>query len=396
LVSDEYGSIGFERNMNDMQIGQPLQLYWLWAILACALLGIYAAVRNRRALRRFAQPYDLAKRLVDMNLSRVGIASFLTLASMVMLVIALVDIRWGKVWREVPQKGIEVMFVLDVSRSMLAEDVSPNRLQRAKQQISDAIDEMQGDRVGLILFSGEVRQKIPLTNHYEDFRQRLRNVGPEDVARGGSRLGDAIRVATGAFLDKTPDHKAIVIFTDGEDMESEPVAAARTAKKQHGIRIFCIGLGDPDTGARVPDRTRGRFVKHEGVEVVSRLNASILRQVADASDGAYIPAETKQVDMAQVYHGYISRVEQGEFATARINSYEARFQWFLGPAILLLVLEQWLAGRTTSGAVKNSDSAADDKQNRDKPSRPVTRITEESHIAKEKIGSERELSEQTA
>ena len=138
-------------------------------------------------------------------------------------------------------------------------------------------------------------------------------------------------------------------------MESEPVAAAKNANSEHGIRVFCIGLGDEESGAKVPARAKGRFVRHDGVEVRSKLNGEILRQVADASGGAYIPAGTKRVDMAQVYHGYIARVDQGEFASARINTFEARFQWFLGPAILLLLLQCWWSSRGQS-------SRADERQ----------------------------------
>ena len=136
------------------------------------------------------------------------------------LVLALIDIRWGKIWREVPQKGIEVMFVLDVSRSMLAEDAKPSRLERAKQQIGDMLEAMAGDRVGLVVFAGERVQLVPLTSHYQDFRQTLRDVGPENVDRGGSRLGDALQLAASGFLDQTGDHKAVVVLTDGEDQET--------------------------------------------------------------------------------------------------------------------------------------------------------------------------------
>ena len=175
-------------SIDDVQIGQTWQLQWLWVVAACLLVGLYAMVRNRQAITRFAAPKALANRMASVSISREVTTVLLAVAAMVLLVFALVDIRWGKVWREVPQKGIEVMFVLDVSRSMLAEDVTPSRLQRAKQQISDTMSVMQGDRVGLVVFSGEVKQKIPLTSHYDDFRLRLKGVGPEDVARGGSRL----------------------------------------------------------------------------------------------------------------------------------------------------------------------------------------------------------------
>src|SRR6185312_14360819 len=176
------------------------------------------------------------------------IGTLLITASMALMVLALVDFRWGKVWREVPQKGIEVMFVLDVSRSMLAEDAAPNRLERAKQQIKDTIDEMAGDRVGLLVFAGDTKQQIPLTTHYDDFKQMLDEVGPQNVRRGGSRLGDAITAASQSFLTKSNAHKAMVVFTDGEDQESKPIEAARRAHKETGVRIFTVGLGDMEKG----------------------------------------------------------------------------------------------------------------------------------------------------
>ena len=340
--------------MNDIQIGQPSQLHWFWVIGVCAIVGAYAMVRRRRAIGRFATPIPLANSLVEIQTIRQFVRGLLTVSVVSLVAFALVDLRWGKVWRDVPQKGIEVMFVLDVSRSMLGDDATPTRLERAKQQISDTIEEMQGDRVGLILFAGEVRQKLPLTNHYEDFRQRLREVGPQEIPRGGSRLGDAIRVASQSFLDKTRDHKAVVIFTDGEDMESDPIGAARAAYRDHGIRIFCVGLGDDAKGARIPNRVRRGYVTHQGETVWSKLDGEILQQIADASSGAYIPAGTKQVDMSKVYHGYIASVEQSEFTRARINSYEARFQWFLAPAILLLMLEIWIRTGIRTGIRRSS------------------------------------------
>jgi Ca-activated chloride channel family protein len=266
---------------------------------------------------------------------------------MSLLCLAMMDIRWGKTWREVPQKGIEVMFVLDVSRSMLAEDVTPNRLSRAKQQIKDMIDEMAGDRVGLLVFAGETRQSVPLTSHYEDFKQTLDEVGPHTVRVGGSRLGDALTAAANGFISKTNDHKTIVVFTDGEDQESKPDEVAKKLHADHGIRIFTVGLGDMSQGARVPDTEdrRGGFVQYEGQQVWSKMNGQILSQIATDTDGAWIPAGTRSVNMAEIYHGYVANVEQTEFETAKINAYIARYQWFAAPALVLLLLEVWISTR---------------------------------------------------
>lgn len=325
----------------DIHFGNLSQLAWLWLPALCVLAAAIATVARRRARMRYATADLIRRVLPPFHELRRGLSTALVTAAMALMVVALVDVRWGKVWRDVPQKGIEVMFVLDVSRSMLAEDASPSRLERAKQQIKDVVDEMAGDRVGLVVFAGDARQQIPLTTHYDDFKQSLDEVGPHNVRRGGSRLGEAIDVASEAFLTKLNAHKAMVIFTDGEDQESDPVAVAKKAHAETGVRIYTVGLGDMDKGARIPLHSeRGNeYLRHDGEQVWSKLHGDILRQVAVETDGAYIPAGTKQVNMSDVYHGYITDVEQTEFETARINQYEARFQWFLGAALLLVLLE---------------------------------------------------------
>lgn len=323
----------------DIQIGNPNYLWLLTVVVTCLLVTVYAILARHRSARKFTTTSSPKK--ISRSTAKHWVSSSLITASLTLLTIGLMDIRWGKTTREVPQKGIEVMFVLDVSRSMLAQDASPNRLSRAKQQIKDMIDEMGGDRVGLLVFAGETRQSVPLTSHYEDFKQTLDMVGTQSVRVGGSRLGDAITAAANGFISKTNDHKAIVIFTDGEDQESEPVEIAKTLFTEQGIRIFTVGLGDMDQGARIPNQdTRGQnFVEYEGQQVWSKMNGQILKAIATETNGAYIPAGTKRVDMANVYHGYLANVEKAEFETAKIDAYIPRFQWFAVPALCLLALE---------------------------------------------------------
>lgn len=325
----------------DIEFGNPHNLYLIAIVIATLGLTGWAIVARRRSATLFATP-KLRKRILPRgNESRHWVSAILASASLALLAIALTDIRWGKTWREVPQKGIEVMFVLDVSRSMLAEDAAPNRLARAKEQIKDMVDAMAGDRVGLVTFAGESRQSVPLTSHYDDFKQTLDSVGPHSVRSGGSRLGDALEAAANGFLSKAPDHKAIVVFTDGEDQESNPVEVATSLHAEKGIRIFTVGLGDMDQGARVPESEGGQggYVRYNGEQVWSKMNGQILQQIAESTDGAYIPAGTRRVNMADVYQGYVANVEQENFETAKINAYIPRFQWFVVPALALLVLE---------------------------------------------------------
>jgi Ca-activated chloride channel family protein len=336
----------------DIQFGNPNNIYLLGVVALGLGVSGWAVVARRRAAGKFATASLRNRVMTSRDGSRHWISAILVSVSLGLLAIALTDIRWGKTWREVPQKGIEVMFVLDVSRSMLAEDASPNRLQRAKQQIKDMVDEMAGDRVGLVTFAGETRQSVPLTSHYEDFKQTLDSVGPHTVRSGGSRLGDAIAAAANGFLSKTNEHKAIVVFTDGEDQESNPVEIAQQLHAEKGIRIFTVGLGDMDQGARIPETQsrRGGFVQHDGQQVWSKMNGKVLEQIATDTNGAYIPAGTRRVNMADVYHDYVSNVEQAEFETAKINAYMARHQWLVAPALALLLLEIFLSTRAAESS----------------------------------------------
>ena len=346
-----------------MQFGQPVNLNWLWWLFFVALGGVIAILRQRAARKAFASP-ELLRRMAPTGMTpRVRSLALSTLALMGM-VLGLVDIRWGRIWREVPQRGIEVMFVLDVSRSMLARDVSPNRLERSKQYIKDMIQEMGGDRVGLVLFAGDVKKQIPLTNHYADYAESLDEIGPQHIDRGGSNLAQAIEVAAESFLDKTSDHRAIVLFTDGEYHEQEPVELAKRAYEEQGTRIFTVGIGDSDAGARIPAPNRQRgpgetYLQYEGETVMSRQNSDVLEQIALNTDGAYIPAGTKHVDMATVYHRFVANIEERDFDTARINAFVPRYPWFLGFSLLVLVVDALLASRESSTLADRGEDEGD-------------------------------------
>ena len=332
------------------EIGNP-QMLWLllFAPVALALMA-YSGWSNRNALAKFGSKPTTGQSI------RGIVSAILLVCGIVFLALGCADLRWGKTTREVPQKGLEVVFALDVSRSMLAEDARPNRLARAKQQITDMVGEMAGDRIGLVVFAGEAKQAVPLTNHYNDFRQKLESVGPHSVPTGGSQLGVAIQAAADAFISKTSDHKTIVLFTDGEDQESKPVELARKLCDENKVRIFTVGLGDIDKGARIPQQQNaaGQFVEHQGQQIWSKLNGSVLRRIATDTQAAYIPAGTKRVNMADVYHRYIANLEKSEFEIVKINAFIPRFQWFAFPAFACLLLHGWL---TSSGIRRNSSSA---------------------------------------
>ncbi|MBX3411113.1 MAG: VWA domain-containing protein [Pirellulales bacterium] len=334
--------------MYDYLIGNPAYFHLLWIVLAAGALLIYAAFRGRRAMATFATSNLHGAVAPQWNPRRRWLKTALVIASLAAVALALLDVRWGKSWREVPQRGMDVVFLLDVSHSMLAQDAAPNRLERAKQYIGDMVDEMEGDRVGLVTFAGTASRKAPLTTNYREFRQTLDEVGPHSVTRGGSDLSEALHLAASSFLDRSGNHRAIVVLTDGEDQGHDPTNAAREVYQDQGIRVFTVAIGDSNQGARIPIRTaRGSnaWLQYEGQDVWTKANPELLEKVAVEAGGAFVPAGTKQVNMGAVYHRYLTSVEEKSFADARVNAYIPRYQWFIGLALACAALEPFISER---------------------------------------------------
>jgi Ca-activated chloride channel family protein len=334
-------------------------LHWLWALLVVVVVLIIAAHGRRRRLRLFASELVLARLVPAASSARRGARIGLVLVAMMLLVFCLLDPRWGLTFQEVQQRGIDVFVVLDVSRSMMAEDVRPNRLERARQQVLDLVEQLGGDRIGLVTFAGVPSLACPLTVDYGAFRLALDEAGPDLVPRGGSALGDALRLAGESFTDDLPENKAVIVFTDGEDHDSYPIEAARQLAEQRGAKIFTVGIGDETQGARIPVEEQGQrvFLTHEGQEVWSRMDRELLTAVALATDGAFIPVGIRTVDMGEVYRERIAPGSGREFKRRQIEQYRLRFQWFAGLALALLLAES-LVGDRRAGARRAPTEAA--------------------------------------
>lgn len=319
-------------------------LHWLWLVLA-AVLCLAAGFRlRRRDLNRFAAA-ALARRLIaGAGPVRRWVRAALLVAALLLVVAGTLDPRWGVTIRQVRQRGVDIVVVLDISRSMLAQDVAPDRLGRARQFVSDLIDQLGGDRVALVTFAGSATLKCPLTIDHGAFGMALAEVTPESAPRGGSLLGDALRVAADAFTDQVPDHKVIIVFSDGEDQGSYPVEAARRLRQDLSIPVYTVGIGDSDEGARIPVDAGGRrvYLTYEGQEVWSKMNPTVLRDVALASGGAFVPVGTGTVDMGKIYQDRIEPVAKRQFDTAMLRRHKARFQWFAGLALVLLLAESFI------------------------------------------------------
>ena len=319
---------------------------WLWLIFVVPVLGLlyaYVFCHKNRALRAFASLPTL--KFISSSVSRTKqmVKAGLVLLSIILLVLTLMR-PWGDPRQEtVRKKGRDVVFLLDVSKSMLAGDLRPNRLERAKVAIQDVLNIMEGDRVGLVIFSGNDALKCPLTHDYDFFRTVLEKVSPDDVSRGGTNLGDAIRTATRkVFGKKEGKFRDVILITDGEDHGSLPKNAAEEAAK-HGIRIHTVGLGSPD-GTRIPIAA-GQYLRYNDQYVRSRLDEKLLREIAAATLGTYIPVRTGTMDLGQLYEQVIAKAEKKEEQSRRATIWSEWYQSFLLVALALLVVESLIGER---------------------------------------------------
>lgn len=333
--------------MSDLTFDNLAWLHLLWAVLAVAGLVVLGAWLKRRALARFADR-PLLPRLAPpprwgWTLFRTGLQT----ATLLALVVALVGPRWGAVPRPILRRNIDVMVLLDVSRSMLARDIAPSRLERAKLAIrDDLLPVLGGDRIGLITFAGDAVLSCPMTMDYGTFRLALDDVEPRSVARGGTKIGDAIRLAERLFAkDKLDSHKLVLLISDGGDQESYPVEAAAGLWETQKVPIIALAIGDPVNGAPIPVSAdaRNEFVTQHGEEVRSRAEFDTLRQVAEASpEGVFVDVGTQNFDLAGIYARLARGIRVHEAQGGEEVLRPSRYHPFAVAALVLLLLDSLL------------------------------------------------------
>jgi Ca-activated chloride channel family protein len=316
-----------------------LLAWWLLPVVAC--LFVMARRRRQSAALRFAEPALLVRLLPSSSALRGGCKAAMVLAALGLLVAGAARPRWGVELETVRARGVDLFVLLDVSRSMLADDVAPNRLGRAKSDIRDLLEHLEGDRVGLIVFAGAAIVTVPLTTDHRYFLDVLDEVGPASAPRGGTLIGDAIRKAVESLEPRADRDQVIVLITDGEDHDSYPAEAARQAAER-GIKIFAIGLGDLEEGRRIPVRDEQgnqSYLRHEGHEVWSKMNEKSLSEMALSTGGAYVPARTRVYDLGQVYRDHFARLTRGELAAQTQRRSRDQFQWFLLGGLTLFLVD---------------------------------------------------------
>jgi Ca-activated chloride channel homolog len=330
-----------------MSFGAP---HWLWGLLAIPVLVVIfirAEHLGAKRLHEFVSPRLLPQLSGTVNRLRRALRFALQLLGLACAVVALAQPRWGYTFQNVKRKGLDLLIAVDTSRSMESNDVQPNRLERVKLAAQDLINELQGDRVGLIAFAGRAFLQAPLTIDYNAAMESVNDLDTRTIPEGGTNISDAIALAVRTFGKSAIGNRALIIFTDGEELTGDAVDAAKAAANA-GVRIFTIGVGTPQGSLiPVPDENGGTsFVKDLNGQVVkSKLDETRLREIARATDGLYFHLEDGPRTMHQLYTGGLAKMQAGQMDVRSSRRPIERYEWPLGAALLALMLSVLIGER---------------------------------------------------
>jgi Ca-activated chloride channel family protein len=321
------------------RLAHPEYLYALLVIPALMAFFVYARIRRRKALALFGQKEILASLMPNVSNSRPILKFVLLMVALTSIIIGIARPQFGSKLRTEKRKGIELIIAVDVSNSMMCEDIQPSRLERAKRAIAQLVDKLSSDKIGLIVFAGDAYTQLPITADYVSAKLFLNSIGPNIVPTQGTAIGAAIELGVKSFNPQFVGNKAIIIITDGENHEDDAVGAAKAASDQ-GIVVYTIGMGSPQ-GGPIPvssNGTRTYRKDREGNTIVTKLDESMLRQIAEAGKGAYVRANNSQVGLNNLFEE-INKMEKTELETQSFTDYEDQFQYFIAFGLFLILID---------------------------------------------------------
>jgi Ca-activated chloride channel family protein len=323
--------------------------YYLYALgLVPVFIVVYWLVNRwrKKALSSFGALAVIEQLFPDVSKAKRTWKFILFTLAFALVIIGIVNPQVGTKLEEVKRKGADLMICLDVSNSMKAEDLQPNRLEKAKQAISKLVNKLEGDRIGIIVFGGEAYVQLPITTDYSAAKLFLESINTDMIPTQGTAIGNAIELAMESFGKDEGKNKAIVIITDGENHEDDAIKVAEAAAEK-GISIHTIGMGSAD-GAPIPiykNNVREGFRKdNQGNTVITKLNEEVLQEIAATANGIYVRASNADAGLGNVI-GAINKLEKKQFDSKMYSDYEDRFQWFIAAALLLLLIEVSLSER---------------------------------------------------
>lgn len=330
-----------------MRFEEPMLLNLLWLLILLGLFFAWALGAYKRRLAKFSEAKFFPEIAATTDMRKPRRKAVLLLLVFFFSILALARPQWGFEWQEIKRQGMDIFMVVDTSKSMLTQDVRPNRLERTKLAIQDFLTKLKGDRVGLIAFAGDAFYMCPLTVDYNGFLLSLNDLSTESVPRGGTNLAHAIEEALKGYDDTPNEYKAIIIITDGDNLEGEPLEIAQRAKDM-GVKIYTVGVGTKEGEMIQMSSEDGQieFLKdQEGNFVKSRLNEKLLQQIALKTDGIYVKASGLNFGLDLIYEQELSSRSRREIQSRMEKKYYERFQFPLAVALLLLLIESFMTTR---------------------------------------------------
>ena len=326
---------------NVLRFEHPEYLYWLILIPVLVIVYILFRLAQKKRFERFAHITMRESLVPTYSARRANFKFIVFLLTVSSVILALANLQSGSKMEEVKREGIDLYLAIDVSNSMNAEDIVPSRLERSKQSINKLISEMKGDRIGVIVFADKAFVQLPITTDYSAAKMFLSTVNTSLVASQGTAIAEAINLALKSFSDEEHS-KAIVIISDGEDHENDAAVKAAQDAAKKGVRIYTIGMGLPD-GAPIPQYNQyghqtGYRKDRNGNTIITKLNEPMLQQIAAAGNGIYVRASNSNVGLEKIYED-IEKLDKTEIEAKVFTDYEDQFQWFVGAAIVFLLIE---------------------------------------------------------
>lgn len=324
------------------RFGEPLYLYLL--ILIPIIIGVYIFLRyqRRKRLSLFGNPETLKVLMPEVSTKRVNRKFILYILALACVILALARPQVGSKVREVKRQGVEIMLAVDVSNSMLTQDFEPSRLERTKYAISRLVEQLKEDRIGMIVFAGDAYVQLPITSDYAAARAFVNNLSTNMVSRQGTAIGAAINLAAKSFSSQSEGSRVIILISDGENHEDDPMAAAEAAAEM-GIKIYTIGIGTPE-GSPIA-MGNGEFMKDESGEmVVTKLDEEILKKIALTTEGAYIKATNQSLGLTEIIEK-VNQTQKKEFNAMIFDGFDEYYQYFLGLALIFMALDFMMLSR---------------------------------------------------
>lgn len=333
-----------------IQLDEKSYLYLLGLIPV--LLLIYALYQwwRKHAQRNFAESFLLRELAPDRSFYKPHLKLILFLLGLTLLTMALVNPKMGTKLETVKREGVDIVFAVDVSKSMLAEDIAPNRLEKAKRLVSEIINELASDRIGIIAYAGQAFPQLPITTDYGAAKMFLQSMNTDMLSSQGTAIDEAIKLAATYYDDEEQTNRVLFIISDGEDHSEGSSLDAVDLASEQGIQIFTIGVGQTN-GAPIPIKRNGILESlkkdSEGEVVITRLNEEILSEIANEGNGEYINGANTSEAVSAIRE-ILSQMDKKEFEAKQFAEFKDQFQWFLGAALLLLFLDIFVLERKTA------------------------------------------------